>query len=217
MRCSACGIDVSGRHSVCPLCKSALSGTQTPSPFPPNTLEKTSKKARIVLGGITLALIAVATLLCILLNAPAGITLTVIAALLVNYLFARNSILHSPSVFRSIVRYFLVVIALAYVWYLATGSQYVIDYVIPSISIISLVFDSALMALFAHQFISAYSKYVLMNVEIGLIPLAFLAINAVADPALSIVNVIASVATAIAFCLFSGRRLADELRRLLQH
>ena len=217
MRCNECGIDISGQHSTCPLCKSALTGTPTLSPFPPNTLETTSKKARLILGGITLTLIIVATLLCILSHASLGITFTINIAFVINYLFVRNIILHSPSVFRSIVRYFLVIIALTYLWYITTNNQYVIDYVIPGVSTTSLIFDSILIVLFAHQFVSSYSKYVVFNIAIGLLPLIFLASCTIENPIPSILNILMSIATGITLCLFTGRQFIDELRRLLQH
>lgn len=217
MKCTKCGIDISGHHSICPLCKSALSGTPIPSPFPTSTLEKTSKKARMALGGVTFVLISTATLFCILKQIPAGITLTIDVALAVNYLFVRNIILHSPSIFRSVVRYFLVVLILAYLWYLTTNDQYVIDYVIPGISITSLVFDSILIALFAHQFVSSFSKYVLFNIVIGLLPLLSLAVNALENPIPSILNIGISLITGIILGLSTGKQLADELKRLIQH
>lgn len=217
MRCDSCGIDVSGRHTSCPLCGSHLVGAPAPSPFPPSTLGKTSRMARLVLGAITLCLIAATALLCILLEAPIGTAATADVALAVNYLFVRNIILHSPSVFRSVVRYFLVVIALAYIWYIATGDRNAIDYVIPGISITSLIFDSILIVLLSRQFTGAYSKYVIFNIAIGLIPLAFLAANAVGNPVPSIINLAAAVGTGAVLCLSMGGQLADELRRLLQH
>ncbi len=217
MKCSTCGIDISGKHSTCPLCKSALSGEPSPSPFPSNTLEKTSKKARIILGGITFALIIAATLICSLFQASLSLTIAIDVALIVNYLFIRNAILHSPSVFRSVVRYFIVIIALAYTWYIATGDQNVIDYIIPSISTTSLIFDSILIVLFAHQFISSYSKYVISNVLLGLVPLVLLAIHVIENPVPSTINVVFSVVTGLILCLFTGKQLIDELKRLFQH
>lgn len=217
MKCNVCGIDISGNHSTCPLCKSKLSGKPSPSPFPPNTLGKTSKKARMILGGITVAIIIAASLLCISLKASAGVVLAVDIILIVNYLFTRNIILHSPSVFRSMVRYFLLVIALAYIWYAATGNQHVIDYIIPGISITSLIFDSILIVLFAHQFVSSYSKYVLFNIAIGLVPLIFMSVNALGNPIPSVINIIISVITGLILCSFTGKQLKDELHRLLQH
>lgn len=217
MKCDSCGIDVSGRHSACPLCGSPLAGTHVPSPFPPSSLRKTSRKAQMVLGAVTFALIVLAALLCTLLQTSIGITVTAGIALAVNFLFVRNIILHSPSVFRSVVRYFLVVIALAYVWYAATGNQNAIDYVIPGISITSLVFDSMLIVLLSRQFTGTYSKYVIFNIAIGLVPLAFLAANAVKNPVLSMIDLAAAVGTGIVLCLSMGSHLADELKRLLQH
>lgn len=171
----------------------------------------------MVLGAITLCLIIVSALLCTLLRAPIGITVSVAVALTVNYLFVRNIILHSPSVFRSVVRYFLVIIALAYIWYAATGDQNAIDFIIPGISITSLVFDSMLIILLSRQFTGAYSKYILFNIAIGLIPLAFLAAHAVENPIPSAFNLAAAVGTGIILCLSMGGQLADELKRLLQH
>lgn len=217
MKCDLCGIDISGRHSACPLCGSALSGLPAPSPFPPNTLEKTSRKAQMALGVISLVLILAATLACALLRAPLGIIATAGIALTVNYLFVRNILLHSPSFFKSVIRYFIVIIAVAYVWYATTGNPHAIDYVIPAVSVTSLAFNSVLMILPTRRFVGPHSKYVLFNMVIGLLPLAFFAAGAINDPALSLLDIASSAITGVIFCLSLGKSLPDELRRLLQH
>lgn len=217
MRCDACGIDISGKHATCPLCGSTLSGTPSPSPFPPSTLPKSSRRIRIILGGITFVSIIAATVSCIITGISAGTALAIDAGLALNYLFVRNIVLHSPSAFRSIVRYFLIVIAFAYIWYIATRSQYTIDYIIPAASIISLVFDSVLIMLLSHQFVGPYSKYVLFNIVIGFLPLVFLGAHLLDNPVLSTISGLASIVTGTILWTFTKGQIKDELKRLLHH
>ena len=63
-----------------------------------------------------------------------------------NYLFVRNILVHRPDFLRVIVRYFLILLALAAVWFVVTGNLAVTTFVIPGICLVALVFDTVLLA-----------------------------------------------------------------------
>ena len=116
-RCDKCGVEFSGNLDCCPLCQAELTGQAEPSAFPKNEVRKS--------GAIALAVLAFATGVCLLvmlflgylLKLPGDIVLTVCLGLVVNYLFVRNIITHTPDFLRVVVRYFLVLLAIAAWWW----------------------------------------------------------------------------------------------------
>ena len=111
------------------------------------------------------------------LGLPGDIVLTVCLGLVVNYLFVRNILVHTPDFLRVVVRYFLILLAIAALWYLITRNPVVTTFVIPGICLVALVFDAVLVAVFRGTFVSGYAKYLLFDVVLGLIPLALVALG----------------------------------------
>lgn len=133
--CPSCQINYNGELDRCALCGTTLTGTPSPSPFPHIPLKKVSKRARRILAASTLALLIAWIVACIALNLPWTVCVAASVALVLNYLFIRNIMTHSPNTLRAIKRYFLVVMAMALLWFFATGSSVVSSYVIPIISL----------------------------------------------------------------------------------
>ncbi|MFR3091992.1 MAG: DUF6320 domain-containing protein [Eggerthella lenta] len=101
---------------------------------------------------------------------------TVCVGLVVNYLFVRNILTHTPDCARR-ARYFLVLLAIAAIWFLVSRNPVVTTFVIPGICLVALVFDGVLLAVFRGTFVSGYAKYLLFDVGLGLIPLALQALG----------------------------------------
>ena len=113
-----------------------------------------------------------------LLQLPGDIVVTVCVGLVVNYLFVRNILTHTPDFLRVVARYFLVLLAIAAIWFLVSRNPVVTTFVIPGICLVALVFDGVLLAVFRGTFVSGYAKYLLFDVGLGLIPLALQALGA---------------------------------------
>ncbi len=214
MRCGKCGVEFSGELDRCPLCQAELTGTPEPAAFPRNEVRTSGTVALAVLAFVTGACLLVMLFLGRLLALPGDIVLTVCLGLVVNYLFVRNILLHSPDFLRVVARYFLVLIAIAAVWFAVSRDLLVTTYVVPGICMIALVFDTVLVAVFRGTFVSGYAKYLLFDVALGLIPLALAAAGLTTWD----VPAYASALTASVFLLgllaFTRKQLLAEVRKL---
>ena len=117
--CPSCHIDFTGVLDRCPLCGSKLEGTPEGMIFPENELARTKKLAKRSMIALTFAALAFVAFLCVRTHASAITGIASFAAVIVNYIFIRNVVVHSPSFLRIIERYFLVVMALALLLLLA--------------------------------------------------------------------------------------------------
>lgn len=214
MRCGKCGVEFSGDLDRCPLCQAELAGTPEPAVFPTNEVRKSGTVALMVLAFVSGACLLVALFLGHVLSLPGDIVLTACLALLVNYLFVRNILMHSPDFLRVVVRYFLVLIALAAIWFLVTRNPLVTTFVIPGICLVALVFDAVLVAVFRGTFVSGYAKYLLFDVALGLIPLALAALGLVTWDVPAYASALVASVLLLALAVFTRKQLLSEVRKL---
>ena len=213
-RCEKCGVEFAGDLDRCPLCQAELDGPPTPAVFPRNEVRKSGALALKVLAFATGACLLLMLFLGRLLSLPADIVVTVCLGLAVNYLFVRNILVHRPDFLRVVVRYFLILLALAAIWFVLTGNLAVTTFVIPGICLVALVFDGVLLAVFRGTFVSGYAKYLLFDVGLGLIPLALQALGLTTWDVPSLVSALTASVFLLGLVVFARKQLTAEIRKL---
>ncbi|MEG0791481.1 MAG: DUF6320 domain-containing protein [Gordonibacter sp.] len=213
-RCDKCHVEFTGDLDRCPLCQAKLSGEAEPAVFPQNEVKKSGVVALAVLAFATGACLLIVVFLGYLLALPGDIVLSVCLALVVNYLFVRNILMHSPDFLRVVVRYFLILLAIAAVWFLVTHNLLVTTFVIPGICLVALVFDTVLVAVFRGTFVSGYAKYLVFDVVVGLAPLALVALGLTTWNVLALTSALAASVFALGILVFMRKQLVDEVRKL---
>lgn len=213
-RCDKCGVGFTGDLDRCPLCQAELKGEIEPSAFPMNEVRKSGALALRVLAFTTGACLLVMLFLGRLLSLPGDIVLTVCLGLVVNYLFVRNILTHSPDFLRVVARYFLILLAIAAIWFLITRNPVVTTFVIPGICLVALVFDTVLVAVFRGTFVSSYAKYLLFDVVLGLIPLVLVALGLTTWDVLANVSALTASVFLLGLVVFMRKQLVTELRKL---
>lgn len=213
-RCGKCGVSFTGDLDRCPLCQAELSGEAEPSAFPRNEVRKSGAVALSVLAFVSGACLLAMLFLGRTLGLPGDIVLTVCLGLVVNYLFVRNILVHRPDFLRVVVRYFLILLALAAIWFVLTGNLAVTTFVIPGICLVALVFDTVLLAVFRGTFIARYAKYLLLDVVFGLAPLALVALGLTTWDVPAFVSALVSSVFLLWLLVFMRRQLLAEIHKL---
>ena len=190
--CPSCHIDFTGVLDRCPLCGSKLEGTPEGMIFPENELARTKKLAKRSMIALTFAALAFVAFLCVRTHASFVTWIASFAAVIVNYIFIRNVVVHSPSFLRIIERYFLVVMALALLLLLATGDSRLATYVVPALTLVALFFNGVLVA----------------------VPLVLLATGLVSQPALSIASGVVSGLLLVLLLVLTRKQLFSEMQKL---
>jgi hypothetical protein len=213
-RCERCGVEIGGELERCPLCQSELHGQAEPSVFPANVVRKS--------GTMALKILAFATGACLLsmlfagfaFALPVNIVVVICLALALNYLLVRAILIHAPDFLRIVARYFLLLLAISLIWFLATGNLLVTTFMIPGICLLALVFDNVLVALFRSTFISGYAKYLLFNVVLGLAPLLLVALGLTTFNLLAYISALAASLSMLWILVFMRKQLFAEISKL---
>ena len=122
--------------------------------------------------------------------------------------------MHTTDFLRMVVRYFLVLLAIAAVWFLVTRNLAVTTFVIPGICLVALVFDTVLLAVFRGTFVSGYAKYLLFDVLLGLAPLALVALGLTTWNVLANISALTASVFLLGLLVFTRKQLVDEIRKL---
>jgi len=205
--CPSCRIDFTGVLDRCPLCGSKLEGTPEGMIFPENEFARTKKLAKRSMIALTFAALTFVAFLCVRTHASAVTGIASFAAVIVNYIFIRNVVVHSPSFLRIIERYFLVLL-------LATGDSRLATYVVPALTLVALFFNGVLVAVFRNGFVQGYAKYLLFNFVLGMVPLVLLATGLVSRPALSIASGVVSGLLLVLLLVLTRKQLFSEMQKL---
>lgn len=213
-QCEKCDITLSGDLDKCPLCQAELMGDAEPSVFPKNEAKKSGSLALRLFAFATGVSVLVMIFLWQLISLPGDIVLVVCLGLVMNYLFVRNILVHRPDFLRVIVRYFLILLAIAAVWFLITQSLIVTTFVIPAICMLALIFDAVLIAVFRGTFVSGYAKYLLFDVVLGLTPLVLVALGMTTWNVPAYISALTASILALALVVFTRKQLTAEIRKL---
>ena len=109
---------------------------------------------------------------------------------------------------------FLVLLAIAAIWFLVSRNPVVTTFVIPGICLVALVFDGVLLAVFRGTFVSGYAKYLLFDVGLGLIPLALQALGLTTWDVPSLVSALTASVFLLGLVVFARKQLTAEIRKL---
>lgn len=212
--CPSCQLDYTGVLDQCPLCGAKLEGTPEGMAFPENELARSRKLARRCLIGLTLFGLALVVFACIRAGASNVTIFAGCAAVLVNYAFIRNIVVHSPSFLRIIERYFLVLMTVALLYLLATGDTRIATYLVPVLTLIALFSNGVLVVVFRNAFVQGYAKYLLFDFVLGMVPLVLLAAGLVTQPALSIASAAVALLLLVLMLALTRKQLISELQKL---
>lgn len=212
--CDRCGVSFTGELDRCPLCQAELAGDAEPSAFPRNEVKRSETTALRVLAFATgtgiLAMLFVGHIFSLYSEIVFGACL----ALLTNYLFVRHILSHAPDFLRLVVRYFLVLLGVAALWFALTGNPIVTTWVIPCICLAALITDAVLLCVFRSTFFVRYAKYLLFNVVFGLVPLALVALGLTTWDLPSFLSAFVACVLLLGIVVFMRERLVQEVRKL---
>ena len=214
MHCPRCDISFTGALDACPLCGDTLTGIPSPSPFPYNALMKKSKRARLWLAGITLVCMLVTMTIGIGTQASVLATAAACCAILLNYLFMRNAIVHSPNLLRMVERYFLVLLAVMVLLFVATEQDAITTFVIPALCLIATISNTVLVIIFRDAFVQSYGKYLIYDLVLGFAPLIFWVLGFIWWPWLAVASAAMSGALLAVLIIFTRRQATSEMRKL---
>ncbi len=215
--CEKCGVDVIGSAPLCPLCQTPLTGGAAEEDVYPH-IPPTGKPHRLLLrllalGSVTAAVLCAVVLLCW--PRYSVVALSVMAGLASGWLAGGLAVKKRGKPLKAVFWQVCVLSALALAWDYGTGWRgWSLDFVLP-LQYICTKLAMAVIARVIRLEPTHYLLYLVLNILLGLAPLALLLAGAlgVVYPAAACAAV--SVIVLATLILFRGPALKGELLRRL--
>ncbi|GAB3054397.1 DUF6320 domain-containing protein [Sediminivirga luteola] len=216
--CSACGVDVEGPWTRCPLCATALTGQAAPGPFPVVPLRFSRRRVLRMLALASIAVVLVSFAVQLLFGRdPAGIGVlrSVILGVGSMWLVVLMAVGTRRNVAKGTV-YLVVLTGLVCVYwdYLTGWHGWSLAYAVPIVcacSVIALAVTVRVMRIEVGEHI----LYSALTVVLGLVPLVFLALDWVRSPLPSAICGALSCVVLALFLLARGPEMRHELAKRL--
>ena len=213
-RCPRCDINFSGEHDLCPLCASTLIGEGSTSPFPASLLLAPKQKVNHIVGALSVLIALVAILGGLYLQQNLLAISSELLALLLNYIFLRNVVMHSPIFLRIIQRYFLLILAIMLLLLAVTQQNVIATYIIPTICLVALITNGVLVIVFRDSFVKGYAKYLLYELVLGFLPLLLMVTGLVSWPYLAVISAVVSALLLVLLLILCRKQLTLEFKKL---
>ncbi len=217
-KCSKCNVTVNTNYKTCPLCFNELSETQgeVNEMFKSRELEPKKNNVKKLLTKIFLFISLVAIIVCLTVNLmvkPLPLwSLLVALGIVYVWILVLHTIISKRNIFEKIVLQIGTLIGLLFVCeWVSGGKQWMVDYVIPSISMaVMLVLFILCLSLKNHQ---GLVSFFIINIILTLISGILLLCKVPHFALLNIITCILGSVTIVGVVLFSGSALKNELSK----
>lgn len=211
-KCNKCKIEINGNISHCPLCNNKLKGSITENVFPIIKINESKLLSKILLL-VSLAIAIIGTFLEYYISKKIFISKYIIFGLITNYILIILILKNYKNILKMLNKYFLIMFFLFIVWYFITKSLIITTYFIPIICIIIYVFNSIVMLVYRDSYIIKYTRTILLDVLIGLIPLLLIYLKITSSNLIPYISVLIDVIFFLGVLIFCKDNIFEEIER----
>lgn len=182
--CKHCHIQFVTTEEICPLCQNGLSG-KSDSVFPSNVRYKTGSFLLKLLLFLSIVVVLLTGFIEFLVREQFYYSWFVFGGLLTNYIVIYFTLKNKQNVLGLFLEYGFIFVILSFLWYLGTGYRVIPNFIIPSICIFELLFNSITFIILKNNYIVNYFSLVLLNLLLLLFPALLLLFRVITFPLLS--------------------------------
>ena len=212
-KCKKCNIEYNGNLELCPLCQTELVGKKTESVFPKikNTKETILYKILLFVSFSIGVLFAFTEYM---ISKKLTISKFIVLGLLTNYVLVKFILKNYKDVLKMMNKYFWIILILFFAWYFVTKSLIITTYLIPILCLVIFAFNSITMLVFKDDYIMKFSKTILLDCVIGLIPLLLVFLKLSTFPVLSYICGILDLLIFTGLIIFCKDNIINELKKI---
>lgn len=212
-KCKKCNIEYNGNLELCPLCQTELVGKKTESVFPKikNTKETILYKILLFVS-FSIGVLFAFTEYTI--SKELTISKFIVLGLLTNYVLVKFILKNYKDVLKMMNKYFWIILVLFFAWYFVTKSLIITTYLIPILCLVIFAFNSITMLVLKDDYIMKFSKTILLDCVIGLIPLLLIFLKLSTFPVLSYICGILDLLIFTGLIIFCKDNIINELKKI---
>lgn len=212
-KCKKCNIEYNGNLDLCPLCQTELVGEKSESVFPKlkNTKETILYKILLFVSFSIGVLFAFTEYM---ISKELTISKFIVLGLLTNYVLVKFILKNYKDVLKMMNKYFWIILILFFAWYFVTKSLIITTYLIPILCLVIFAFNSITMLVLKDDYIMKFSKTILLDCVIGLIPLLLVFLKLSTFPLLSYICGVLDLLIFTGLIIFCKDNIINELKKI---
>lgn len=212
-KCLNCNLNISGNISECPLCQNTLNGKKSVSVFPSNTKRKKDDVLFKILIFISVIISGITVIIEYYLSSNINWSLFIILGLLTAIVSIYFMIINFDNVVKMISKYFILLLILLFVWFIATRNLIITTYIIPITCIVMLTFNSIVLAFLKDYYKSQYISTLFTDIIIGFIPLILILTNLTTNSFIAVMCIFINIVIIISLFIFFKKELLSEIEK----
>ncbi len=213
MRCRNCKLDISGSLKRCPLCDKELFGEVSDNVFPKIEKKRDSFFKKMLLF-ISLTICIISFFLEQYITSKFFISKYIIFGVVTNFILVLFILNNYKNIIKAINRYFLIIMLLLIGWYILTKSLIITTYFIPILCMVIYAINSIIMIAYKNSFIIKYTRTIIIDSIVGLIPLVFIYLDLLATDLVVYISVVLNAITFLGLLIFFKDNVIEELKRI---
>lgn len=214
-KCLKCKLDISGYLKECPLCQSKLEGNGNKSVFPNNIKRKKDDILFKILIFLSFVISSLTIFIEYYLFNDINWSLLIILGLITAVVSIYFVIINFGNIIKMISKYFILLLILSFIWFIATDNLIITTYIIPIICITMLAFNSIILSFLKDYYKNQYISTLFTDIIIGFIPLLLMIFGLTKSNIITHLCIVVDTIIILSLFIFCRRELLDEMKKRL--
>lgn len=214
-RCTKCKLDISGRLEECPLCQNKLEGEATNSVFASNIKREKDGLLFKILTFLAIIICWSSVYIEFRLTSNIYWSLIVTLGLITAIVSVYFIIINFGDVLKMISKYFILLLILLFIWFIATGNLVITTYIIPIVSITMLAFNSVVLSLLKNYYKTQFISTIITDIIICFIPILLIVFKLTTTNLFANICIISNTIIVLTLFVFCRKELFEELEKRL--
>ena len=213
-KCESCNIKFNTSSKLCPLCQNKLIGNMSSSIYPKNVRRNTYSLILKIVIFVSLVSAIISTFIELYIFNDINYNVYVYLGLVTNYSIIYFIMRNSKNVFKMFFKYGVLLIFLTFIWYYFTRVKFIVNYIIPSIGLLELIFSLMVSLIIRKNYFIKYSNLILINICILIIPIILVMFNIPTNNLMSYICFIVALITIIGLIIFCYDDIKEEVLKI---
>ena len=212
-KCNSCNINFNTNTKLCPLCQNKLYGSNS-SIYPKNIRKKTYSLILKFVIFISLVAAIISSFIELYIYNKITYNIYVYLGLITNYMIIYFILRNSKNIFKMFFKYGMLLIFLTFLWYYFTKVKFIVNYIVPSIGLVELIFSLIVSIIIKKNYFIKYSNLILTNLFILFIPIFLVLFNITTNNLMSYICFISALITILGLFIFCFDDIKEEILKI---
>lgn len=213
-RCSSCNVEFNISDKYCPLCQNILTGECEDIMFPKNIRRKTNSIIIKILLFASIVILLVSGFIELMTIKELKYSYYIGLGLITNFIVVFYILKDYRNMSKILGAYGFIIISLLLIWYAFTKVKIITDYIIPSVCLFELLFNTIMSIILRKNYMVKYSGQIVLNAFLLLVPILLVELDLTSNNLMSYICCLLSIIYIVGLLIFFSDDIKEEFRKI---